>query len=308
MAITTILAYLNPRAAHLPQGHLSRLLPFAAGGDRRWMLGFDDTANQSVTWVIPQVPDCLTGGTLKLDVLGSMASATSGDIDVDVEVEAITPADAVNLSAASSFDTVNSTDNTVVPATADRLFTVTVTLTNDDSVVAGDMLRIKVTRDAAADTATGDWRLIGATLYEEQVISEVVVRTGNGHGSTNDAIRRFTTAEVETGSDITYADSAASGGTFTINADGLYHMVYIDRKTDGGTTFGVSLNSDELTTAIESITITDVMVLVNSVSTAQFQNCSCTLSLSATDVIRAHTNKGPEETSGFVKFRIIRVA
>jgi hypothetical protein len=44
----------------------------------------------------------------------------------------------------------------------------------------------------------------------------VTVHTGNGHGSTNNKIRRFTTTMTNTGSAITYADSALACMTFII--------------------------------------------------------------------------------------------
>jgi hypothetical protein len=46
--------------------------------------------------------------------------------------------------------------------------------------------------------------------------SMVRLNTANGYGSTNTAIRRFTNVVTNQGTDITYADSATLGTTFTI--------------------------------------------------------------------------------------------
>ncbi len=81
---------------------------------------------------------------------------TSGNMDWDVEVEAIAEAEDMG---ADSFDTANSVDNTNVPGTAGLLDRIDVTLTNKDSVAAGERVRFRVTRDTAADTNTDDCQL-----------------------------------------------------------------------------------------------------------------------------------------------------
>ena len=52
-------------------------------------------------------------------------------------------------------------------------------------------------------------------------LSYVRLNTANGYGSTNTKIRRFTNIVNNVGTDITYADSATLGNTFTINANGV---------------------------------------------------------------------------------------
>lgn len=130
----------------------------------RPVLAFDAGTNESAIWsfVAPQ------GITTPLYAIVHyiMASAVSGDVDVDVSVEAITPGDAVDLDTTDSFDTVNSTDNTTVPGTAGYEDDISVTLTNNDSIAAGDMCRIKVTRDAVSDTASGDMRVLAVELRD----------------------------------------------------------------------------------------------------------------------------------------------
>lgn len=144
--------------------------PQRAVVQNRPYLAFDDTTTETTYSIAVPWPVAYTGsGTLKCDVFYIMASATSGAIEWEVGVEAITPADAVDLDSASSFDTVNTGTDTV-PGTAGYLGKITVTLTNKDSVAAGDLVRISLARDAddgTNDTATGDARVLSVRIYEE---------------------------------------------------------------------------------------------------------------------------------------------
>lgn len=117
------------------------------------------------------MPSAYTGsGTLKADIHYMMASATSGTVNFEVSVEAVTAADATDLDAGESFDSVNSGSATV-PGTAGYLGVMTITLTNKDSVAAGDYVRLKLDRDGddggSDDTATGDAYVMLVVVREE---------------------------------------------------------------------------------------------------------------------------------------------
>lgn len=158
---------------NLPAG--AWVLPSSAYPNRavvqnREYLAFDDTTVEGARSRPFAMPAAYTGsGTLKVDIHYIMASATANKVDWEVSVEAVTPADAVDLDAGESFDTLNAANDTV-PGTAGHLGVVTITLTNKDSVAAGDMVRLKLERDAddgSDDTAAGDARFLFARLYEE---------------------------------------------------------------------------------------------------------------------------------------------
>lgn len=136
--------------------------------------------------------------------------------------------------------------------------------------------------------------------------SEVRLNTANGYGSTNNKIRRFTNATVNTGSDITYADSAADGASFTINADGLYAISFNDSFSGAGHS-GISLNSTQLTTSITGITAADRLSVASASAANESNFSSVTLHLAATDVIRAHTS-GVGAGTVLAGFTIVRVA
>lgn len=118
--------------------------------------------------------------------------------------------------------------------------------------------------------------------------SMVRLNTANGYGSTNTMIRRFTNVVTNQGSDITYADSATLGASFTINTAGVYAISYGDVAT-GAANFGISRNSTQLTTAVSNITAADRMMQVTTPATDQASAMSVTAYLSAGDVIRPHT-------------------
>lgn len=154
----------------------SMIIPSSGGCGRgvvqnRPYLAFDAAAQESSLTPAIQLPAAYTGsGTLKADIHYMMASATSGTVNFEVSVEAFTEADAVDLDAGTSFDSVNSGSETV-PGTAGYLSVMTITLTNKDSVAAGDYVRLKVDRDGddagSDDSATGDAYVLLVVLREE---------------------------------------------------------------------------------------------------------------------------------------------
>jgi hypothetical protein len=127
------------------------------------VLAFDAATNESVVWSF-RLPANWTG-TPTLVVQGFMASAVAGTVDATVEIQAVTPLDALNLNTTASYDAANSVTGTTVPAATGNLFAVSFTsLTNFDSGAAGDWVRLKLTRGATGDTAAGDWYVVAAAL------------------------------------------------------------------------------------------------------------------------------------------------
>lgn len=130
------------------------------------VLDFDAATNENAvfTAVMPQHYD---GGGITVYLHYSMTSATTGDIDWDVELERI--GDQQLDIDADSFAAANSVDNTTVPGTSGNVDVVSVAFTDGadmDSVAAGELFRIRVTRDAASDTAAGDAELHAVEIRE----------------------------------------------------------------------------------------------------------------------------------------------
>lgn len=145
------------------------------------------------------------------------------------------------------------------------------------------------------------------------VRSEIWVDTGNGEGSSNTAIRRFSNNPKNTGSAITYADSSTLGASFTINENGLYSMSYSDSANGNVVKIGISVNSAQLTTNIMTITAANrIMAGGGDLSslpgdTTTVCNVSAITALNVGDVIRPHTDGNPNGTGAAVKFIITKV-
>ena len=139
--------------------------------------------------------------------------------------------------------------------------------------------------------------------------SMVRLDTSNGYGSTNTQIRRFVNVRTNQGSDITYADSATLGGSFTINTAGVYAISYSDSFGVAGY-FGISLSTTQPTIAIQSISTTDRACMGGTNGASQIASTGVTLYLAAGVVIRAHADSANGTTSAPDRchFAIVRVA
>lgn len=120
------------------------------------VLDFDDTTNESAVWSAVMPRNYAAGG-ITVYIHYAMTSATTGDIDWDCAIERI--GDQQQDIDSDSFAAVQSVDNTTVPGTSGNVDVVTIAFTDGaqmDSVAVGEGFRIKITRDAVSDTATGD--------------------------------------------------------------------------------------------------------------------------------------------------------
>lgn len=122
---------------------------------------FDDTTSEGVYWQFRMPSDYSSAPVLKL--VYTMASATSGTMEFEASLWATSD----NESAVTaSYDTIN-TGTETVPGTAGLTSDLSITLANADTLAAGDLVRIKLFRDAddgTNDTATGDLELWAASL------------------------------------------------------------------------------------------------------------------------------------------------
>lgn len=140
-------------------------------------------------------------------------------------------------------------------------------------------------------------------------VQSMVRYTGsNGYGSTNTAIWRLTTLVVNQGTDITYADSATLGASFTINTSGVYSTTFrmVPSGINGG--FGISLNSSQLSTNILSIASADSVASLQINTANTMGTCSWTGYLAAGSVIRPHGDGAASGNATAPAFTITRVA
>ena len=95
-----------------------------------------------------------------------MASATSGTVEFEVEVMAVTDGDSEDINDPNGWDLRNA-GSVTVPGTAGYLDEISITLTHADSVAANDYVKVRVGRDAddgTNDTATGDAEVVAISL------------------------------------------------------------------------------------------------------------------------------------------------
>lgn len=134
----------------------------------------------------------------------------------------------------------------------------------------------------------------------------IVVQGANGFGSTNTAIRRFDSTIIDTGTAMTFADSAADGASFTIDEAGVYYMSIQEQFNAGAGQTGISLNSAQLTTIIGSITAANRLATLTT-SGSEGGSLSIVRTLAATDVIRVHTDKSAAADIG-TRFTIVKLS
>ena len=138
--------------------------------------------------------------------------------------------------------------------------------------------------------------------------NSVSVSAGNGQGSTNTFIRRFTNVLENYGTAITYADSATLGASFTINEEGIYTINYTDSKNASTPYIGITKNSTQGATAITSITDDVKILAISNCITSGPCLSSWTGFLSAGDVVRAHDGANSlDDGTRYVRFNITKV-
>lgn len=152
----------SPLSAEFPSSNFPQLLL----SNRRPVLAFDASTDETAYWT-GQAPQGFTG-TPTLVITYAMASATSGTVGFQAQLEAISDGDAVDTDSATSFDSVNNSASTTVPGTAGYIDQISITLTNADSLAAGDYFRLSLNRDAdgsaITDSASGDAYVLAVEL------------------------------------------------------------------------------------------------------------------------------------------------
>jgi len=161
---------LSPGAAVMPDGSASNAAPAmqrvkssaAAPTPYFLQLAFDATTEEQVIWSARMQADYASAPVLK--VMYKMASATTGGVAFEARIAAVSDGDAQDVDA-KGFAAAN-VGTATVPGTAGFIDEVSITLTNADSLAAGDLVMIYLNRDPAhaSDTATGDCEVVAVAL------------------------------------------------------------------------------------------------------------------------------------------------
>lgn len=121
------------------------------------------TRDEQCQWAFRMPDDYASGPVLKVQY--KMASATTGAVVFAGRIAAITPGDSTDGDA-KAFGSVNNASADTVAGTAGYVKEVSITLTNADSLAAGDWAIVWLSRlqSNAGDTASGDAEVVGISL------------------------------------------------------------------------------------------------------------------------------------------------
>lgn len=131
-----------------------------------------------------------------------------------------------------------------------------------------------------------------------------------GYGSTNTTVRRYTTSsssgscglQLNGGSAV---NDATNGDRIRTQTAGIYCTSLVDQRTSGGTgRFGITVNSPNLSTAIQSVTAANV-VANSSAGSAEYGQVKDCRYYAANDDIRVQTDGSSVDCStSLCKFRV----
>lgn len=162
-------SWIGDEGAEIVAGDIAAL-PYLFATTQRTAIAFADGSDEVVAFASFVCPAEFVGpDTAKADIywVTSVGDNTK-TVDWDVYLEAITAADAVDLSTTSSFDSANASGGASCNATAYYLIKTTVNLSNDDAMAAGDLVRVGIRRDNnGTDTAAGTAYILDAEIYED---------------------------------------------------------------------------------------------------------------------------------------------
>lgn len=126
-----------------------------------------DTTTQEASYFTCIMPRSYSAGGITVYVHATLTTATSGTLGWDVALERMSDA-ATDLDA-DSFATAQTITAATVPGTSGVVLVLNVAISNGanmDSIAVGESFRIRIRRDVANDTATGDAELMAVEIKE----------------------------------------------------------------------------------------------------------------------------------------------
>lgn len=147
-----------------------------------------------------------------------------------------------------------------------------------------------------------DVQLSQTSLYTPQPESQAIyASTGNGFGSTNTQVRRFSSVSNSSNSILRYEDSPTLGASFTALKSCIVNVSYSEEHTGAsGSIFGPTINSST----------TGYLGISQGETGASRQTTSANVKLNAGDVLRAVVEAGARHvsSSALVRFSITATA
>lgn len=173
----------------------------------------------------------------------------------------------------------------------------------------GDAVR---SHDDGANTATDARSYLWLKRLGAATTQEIYLDGGNGYGSTNTKIRRYTTQQISTGSGITVTDSATLGETFTIGSGqaGTYFGCMMDFTSSAGFLQGITLNDSAISTDSSSSTYANGLraIGVNASVGSESLGACFVLPLAVSDIIRVKSDANANGTDDKTYFFMVKVS
>lgn len=148
MATRTILLPIPPP---MPHANVPAGIGFSSTHQRPY-LTFDNTTDEYVSWAGILLPDDYVG-TPVLNLVWSATSVTSGNVGWGAQIMAYTPETDTAALITDSPDSSNNQTDAHLGTTADRGHKVSISLTNDDGLAAGDYMAIILRRYSSGVTS-----------------------------------------------------------------------------------------------------------------------------------------------------------
>lgn len=146
-----------------------------------------------------------------------------------------------------------------------------------------------------ADARIADLRSFKSRTNPISKSGQILLHTGLGLAAVDTAVRRFATIVENTCPGITMVDSVNNGTRFTASQSGLYKVAYTEIGQTSTSYAGISINSAQLSTSIESADINDVgpRIMLTSKSTTELGNMmECLIKLLPGDFFVCHNTVG----------------
>jgi hypothetical protein len=143
--------------------------------------------------------------------------------------------------------------------------------------------------------------------------AEVIVHGGNGFGSTNTIVRRFSTVDLTIGTSITYADDSVYGASFLVNDPGVYTVNYTDQRTDTAFPYFyyyIDIDHSPVQSTVSTILSGSTMSAISSSGPYMIGKNTITIVLDKGDVVRPWwfaNNPGGTYADGMAQFIITKV-
>jgi hypothetical protein len=117
-------------------------------------LAFDASVDEAAFWRF--IAKNYASGNLSIEIFWYAASASSGNVVWEAQISAITPDTDTQDIETDGLATLNFVQDTHLGTTGKRLHKATITLSNLDSLADGDVVTLRIARDANGTSGTDD--------------------------------------------------------------------------------------------------------------------------------------------------------